>query len=352
MAIDFDAFKYFPSLRSRQWEMRGYAQLLPEDKDRLAPMVVMATHGRLRSIQEVAAKVDDYTGGRAHIVDLELSPVYACEECSALANPASGFEAWRTFVDARPNVVPTALLPPNAPARDIVRQVILLEQTKGQVVLRSRSPSSDLPTLLSILSAVDSINNLLVVLDFGYVRSRIKACLAEAASVINSLREVDDTVRVVVLGSSYPKSVAAYSDEGMALEIEERTLHSSLGGDAVAIYGDYGSIHPEPFEPMQSRFVPRIDLALPDAWIFRRVRSDQGGFTRCAELIVGLTDWDPRFAELNWGAGKIAAAANGDLTQMNAPAPWIAARVNMHLWQQINYASGSVATDDYDDVFG
>ena len=352
MAIDFDAYRYFPSLRSRQWEMRGYAELLPEEKDRVAPMVVMATHGRLKSVAEVSARIEQYTEGRSHIIDLELSPIYACDECTALADPTDGFEAWRTFVEGRPNVVPTALLPSNAPARDMVRQVILLEQSKGQVVLRSRSPSSDLPTLLSILSAVDSINNLLVVLDFGYVRSRLKACLAEAASVINSLREVDDTLRIVVLGSSYPKSVAAYSDEGMALEIEERTLHSSLGGDAVAIYGDYASIHPEPFEPMQSRFVPRIDLALPDAWIFRRVRSDQGGFARCAQLIVDLTDWDPRFAELNWGAGKIAAAATGDLTQMNAPAPWIAARVNMHLWQQINYAAGSSSAEDYDDVFG
>lgn len=351
MAIDFDSYRYFPSLRSRQWEMRGYSELSPVDKDRIAPMVVLANHGRLKTIAEVSSRVESYTGGRSHIIDLELSPIYACDECSQLSDPTGGFAAWRTFVDGRPNLVPTALFPPNAPSRDIVRQVILFEQSKGQVVLRSRSPSADLNTLLAILSAVESVNNLLVVLDFGYLRSRLKACVAEAASVINSLRAVDDTVRIVALGSSYPKSVAAYSDEGVALEIEERTLHSALGGDAVSIYGDYGSIHPEPFEPMQSRFVPRIDLALPDTWIFRRVRSDQGGYAQCAKLITKLTDWDPKFADSNWGASKIAAAANDDLTQMNAPAPWIAARVNMHLWQQINYAVAP-ASDEDDDIFG
>lgn len=351
MTIDFDSFRYFPSLRSRQWEMRGYSELTAADKDRVAPMIVMANHGRLKTTVEIGAKIDEYMEGRPHILDLELSPIYSCDECAALADPQDGFAAWRTFLAGRDNVVPTALLPSNAPTRDVVRQVMLLERSKEKVVLRSRSPSSDLPTLLSILSAVESINNLLIVLDFGYVRSRLKACLVEAATVINSLREVDDTVRIVVLGSSYPKSVAAYSDDGMALEIEERRLHASLGGDAVAIYGDYASIHPEPFEPMQSRFVPRIDLALPDTWIFRRVRTDQGGFGRCAKLITELTDWDPRFVDQNWGARKIAAAADGDLTAMNAPAPWIAVRVNMHLWQQINYATSVTSADDYD-IFG
>ena len=153
------------------------------------------------------------------------------------------------------------------------------------------------------------------------------------------------------MGSSYPRSAAAYDDVGTAMEIEERSMHAALGGDAAAIYGDYASIHPEPFEPMQTRFVPRIDYPLPDAWIFRRVRADQGGFQRCAQLITGLVDWDPSLVDKVWGAQKIDSAARGDLTRMNAPAPWIAVRVNMHLWQQIHYRDGLGTVEDVDDVF-
>ncbi len=349
MPIDFDAYRYYPSLRTRMWEMRGYKELPNAEKDRLLPLIVLANHGRTKAVSDVFLKVDEALEGRPCIIDIEQSPIYACDECIALVNPSGGFSAWREFVGARQHVVPTALLPSDGPLREIVRQVMLLEQERGQVVVRSRSPAADLAALSAIMSAVDAVNNLLIILDFGYVRSRTKARTIEAANVINALREIDDAVRIVVLGSSYPKSAAAYDDSAAALEIEERAMHAALGGDAVAIYGDYASIHPEPMEPMQSRFVPRIDYPLPDAWVFRRVRADQGGYEECARRIVSLVDWDPELINAGiWGAQKILSASQGDLTAMNTPGPWIAARVNMHIWQQLHYRDGLVATDDVD----
>lgn len=350
--INFDQYRYYPSLRSRMWELRGYSELHDTDKEKLLPIFVLSKLGRTKSIKDVCASLENSLDGRARILDLELSPIYSCDECSALSSPDSGFSAWRNFLESQENAIPTALMPPGAPVRDVVRQVMLLEQLGKGVVVRSRSPVSDLPLLTAIMSAVESINNLLIILDFGYVRSRVKARAVEAANVINALRDIDTGSRLVTLASSYPKSAAAYDDAGAAMEIEERTLHSSLGGDSVTIYGDYASIHPEPFEPMQTRFVPRIDYSLPDAWVFRRVRADQGGFQRCAELITQLVDWDPNLVEKSWGAQKIKAAAEGDLTSMNAPAPWIAVRVNLHLWQQVHYGleNGTVEYDE--DIFG
>ncbi|WEX77974.1 beta family protein [Sinorhizobium numidicum] len=352
MTVDFDAYRYYPSLRTRLWEMRGYKELGEPEKDKLLPIIVLASHGRTKGIADVGAKVEEVLEGRPRIIDLEQSPIYSCDECVALSNPDKGFAAWRKFVGSQANIVPTALLPSDGPLRDIVRQVMLLEHVSGQVVVRSRSPQSDLPILSAIMSAVDAVDNLLLVLDFGYVRSRVKARTIEAANVINALREIDDAARIVVMGSSYPRSAAAYDDSAAVLEIEERAMHAALGGDAVAIYGDFASIHPEPMEPVQSRFVPRVDYALPDAWVFRRVRADQGGYEQCARRITQLVDWDPSLVEAGvWGAEKISAAARGDLTSMNTPGPWIAARVNMHLWQQIHYRDGAVTVEDAD-IFG
>jgi len=350
MTVNFDQYRYYPSLRTRLWEMRGYRELLNEDKDALLPIFVLANHSSTKAIADVYAKVEEVLGGRKCILDLEQSPIYSCDECEELARPDSGFEAWRQFLVERPNAVPTALLPSGGPLRDIVRQVMLLEATSGQVVVRSRSPETDVPILSSIMSAVDSVNNLLIVLDFGYVRSRSKAKAFEAANVINALRSVDEAARIVVMASSFPKSVAAYDDAASRLEIEERGMHSALGGDAVAIYGDFGSIHPEPMEPMLARFVPRVDYPIPDAWLFRRLRNDQGGYQRCAELITQTVDWDPTLVNRVWGATQIDMAAKGDLTKRSAPGPWIAARVNMHLWQQIHYRDGLDAIDDLEDL--
>lgn len=340
-AVEFDAFKYYPSLRSRMWEMKGYEYLDEDDKARLVPMVSIASHHRIKDVQGVASKIGDYLQDRPFIIDLEQSNVYGCNDFKELVDPSNGFESWRKFLKQQTNIIPTALLAADASVRDVVQQVRRLEIEHEQVVVRSRAPSSDLTRLQAILSAVDDVDNLMIVLDFGYVRSRATALAVEAANVINALRETDPIARVMVIGSSYPKSAAAYDDAGAAIPIQERALHAALGGDEVAIYGDYASIHPEPMEPMMTRFVPRIDFPTPDAWIFRRVRGDQGGYQKCAQLITELTDWQPDLVGKVWGATKIRSAADGDLTSMGTPAPWIAARVNLHLWQQIHYRDAS-----------
>ncbi|QFU15316.1 beta family protein [Microvirga thermotolerans] len=352
MTISFDDYTYYPSLRTRLWEMRGYKELGAAEKERVLPMFVLTKHNQTTGAGAVCQVVQASLEERSFILDVESSPIYACDDTNAFLDPAGGFQAWRNFVQAQPGAIPTALLPSGAPIRDIVRQVIEFERVNEKVVVRSRSPAADLSTLIAIISAVDSVENLLIVLDFGYVRSRVPACAVDAANTINALRNVDPTVRVVVMGSSYPRSAAAYDDAGAALEIEERILHAAIGGNTVAIYGDHSSIHPEPFEPLPSRFVPRIDYALADSWIFRRVREDKGGFKECAEQITGLTDWDPRLVDQQvWGAVKIQAAADGDITRMGTPGAWIAVRVNLHLWQQIHFA-GEALDEDNGDVFG
>lgn len=192
MKVNFDAFRYYPSLRSRMWEMRGYSELGDADKDQLLPIIVLASHLKTRAVAEISAKVDEYLQGRSRILDLELSSVYACDECDALRDPSNGFQAWREFVGRQDLAVPTALIPSGAPLRDVVRQVIQLEAAGKQVVVRSRAPQTELPILMAIMSAVDTVDSLLIVLDFGYVRSRAKARAIEAANVINALRDVDD----------------------------------------------------------------------------------------------------------------------------------------------------------------
>lgn len=349
MTIDFDDFRYYPSLRSRLWEMRGYAELPYEEKTKILPIIPLASHHRTRKIEDVAAKVRGYFGGLPRILDLEQSPVYSCDEYRMLLNPDRGFAAWRDFVISQPNSIPTALLSADASIRDIVQQVRLLERHAGKVVIRSRLPTLNLPTMKAIISAVDDVNNLMMVLDFGYVKSKASKVVLEAADVINSLRDSNDVVRIVIMGSSYPKSTTIYDEAGAAIPIQERAIHAALGGNAIAFYGDYGSIHPEPMEPTMARSVPRIDYPLPDAWVFRRIRADQGGYIKCAELITDLTDWQPDLVGKVWGADKISAASVGDIASMAAPGPWIAVRVNLHLWQQIHYQDVESDSDRFDE---
>ena len=346
--IDLDQFRYVPALRTRMWEMRGYAELPEADKGLFLPVFSLCRYNQTRDVTGVAVKLQEAVAGRPFILDLEQSAELGCGDAARLLDPANAFGAWRAFAAAQPYALPAVLTPRGAPLREVVRQALAMERSFGRVVIRSRDFAADSRAMLAILGAVEDIANVMIILDFMYVRGRWQACALDAAEAINQLRTVDPSVRIVVMGSSYPRSAATYDDAGTVLQIEERLLHRQIGGDEAAIYGDHAAIFPEPFEPMPSRFVPRIDFPLPDAWVFRRVREDRGGFIECARRITDLDDWDPELEDQVWGARKIAAAARGDVDRMQAPAPWIAVRVNLHLWRQLRYAVG-VAEDGLED---
>jgi hypothetical protein len=204
--------------------------------------------------------------------------------------------------------------------------------------------------LQAALSAVDDVNNLLLVLDFGYVRPSLSAKEQEALRVISALRTIDETARVVVMSSSYPRAVSAFGDQRGTLEIIERDLHARIGGDDVAIYGDHAAIYPEPFEPSISRFVPRIDYCLEEAWLYERRRTDDGGYVSCARSIVASPDWEEGFANAAWGANMIRQTARTGTVPagFGSPSNWIAARVNMHIERQ-NEVASRPAEEDFDD---
>jgi hypothetical protein len=349
-----DAIRYLPAIRSRQAELRGYAELRAETKAVLHPLVALGKLGRVDDAQRVLETIRQRVG--PCFLDLNTITGQACSQWSDLCDPAGNYQAWRELAQAVEGITPVALLRDGATERPFIRQVLLIEQQFGAVVVRSRRPAQDLSALQAALAAVDSVNNILVVLDLGYIRGAVEPKETEARRVISALRTTDPTARIAVIGSSFPRSISVYGDQRGTLQILERELHASIGGDEVAIYGDHASIYPEPFEPTMSRWVPRIDYCLEDAWRFERRREDAGGYVECANQIVGSADWDAAFADQAWGAGVIRrTAANGAVEGgFGAPGNWIAARVNMHIERQAGYGQGVGEEDlpeDWDGEF-
>ena len=349
-----DAIRYLPTIRSRQAELNGYHRLRDATKDQVHPMVALGKLGRLDDAPRVLAAINDKVG--PCFLDLNTTPYQTCGDWEHYCNPEGNYQAWRELAAEHPGIMPVALLRESATERPFVRQVILIERDHGVVVIRSRRPLADLPALQSALSAVDDVNNVLVVLDFGYVRGALEARETEARRVISSLRTVAPATRVVVMGSSFPRAVSAYGDQAGTLDIIERDLHLRIGGDEVAIYGDHASIYPEPFEPSMGRFVPRVDYCLDYSWLYRRRREDDGGYVACARQVVESPDWEPEFANKAWGAEiiRITAATGAVQKGFGSPANWIAARVNMHIERQAELAAvgpgGVIEEDLIDDL--
>jgi hypothetical protein len=343
---DLDAITYLPSIRSRQAELRGYRELRAETKRALRPIVSIGKLGKLGDAERILDTAMDSVGGECFI-DLNVAAGQTCDTFEDLCNPDGNYRNWRELVASRDGTTPVALLRENATERPFIRQVLQIEDDYGVVLIRSRRPARDLPALQAALSAVDDVNNVLIVLDLGYVRGSLEAKEQETLRVISALRTTDPATRIAVMGSSFPKAVSAYGELRGFLEIFERDLHARIGGDQVAIYGDHAAIYPEPFEASISRFVPRIDYCLDGAWLYERRRTDDGGYVECAQQLMRLPDWDDGFADVAWGADIIrqTGQTRSIPAGFGSPANWIAARVNMHIERQFTVAGAGEDAD-------
>lgn len=348
--IGLDDITYLPAIRSRAAELRGYRELRAETRAALAPIVALGQMGNVKDPAKVRDNLNATLG--PFFLDLNTYQNQRCEGWETLCDPTNAFENWREFAKGADSAVPVALLSANAKMRDFAQQVRAIEKTYSKVIVRSRQPATDLPLLQAAISSIDSVANLFVVLDFGYIRGSMDAREIEARRTITALRLVDDTVRIAVLSSSFPRSVVAFGETKGALDILERRFHQNLGGEDVAVYGDHCSIYPEPFEPTMSRFVPRIDYVTSSQWHYRRFRQEDGGYTRCAqELVTKLPEWEPPFTSVSWGAAQIAETVRrGSPPEgFNAPANWIAARVNMHIERQQSLSTAIKEDDEWGD---
>ncbi|MFT0876610.1 hypothetical protein VRZ08_08595 [Rhodopseudomonas sp. G2_2311] len=346
---DLDTINYFPTIRSRQAELKGYQHLRTSTKQRIRPLVSLGKLGQLDQPERILETIRNTIGGEG-FVDLNSNPGQQCSGFDALRDPAGNYAAWRNLFTGDKQLTPAALLRDNVAERPFVRQVLQIENDHQVVAIRAKRPAQDLPLLQAALSAVDDVNNVMIVLDFGYVRPSFAIKEQEALRVISALRTIDESARIVVMASSFPKAVSAFGDQRGTLEILERDFHARIGGDEVAIYGDHAAIYPEPFEPSISRFVPRIDYCLEGAWLYERRRTDNGGYVACADSIVTSPDWDEAFCDMAWGASIIRQTADACTTPagFRAPSNWIAARVNMHIERQ-NEAAEHLAEDEFDD---
>lgn len=344
---DLDDLSYVPSIRSRQAELRGYRELRLSTKQKLKPIVSLGKLGKSDQPGKILETILETVVGEC-FVDLNTIPGQTCAEFDRLCDPTNNYAAWRELVKTGANATPVALLRDNATERPFIRQVIQIERDHNVVAIRSRKPAQDLATLQAALSAVDDVNNLLIILDFGYVRGSLEPKEQEALRVISALRTIDETTRIAVMASSYPKAISAYGEYRGSLEIVERDLHAHIGGDEVAIYADHSAIYPEPFEPSISRFVPRIDYCLDDAWLYERRRAQDGGYVDCAKALVALPDWEDSFADVAWGASIIKQTATSGLVPsgFGSPSNWIAARVNMHIERQTELAEREMEVDE------
>jgi len=355
MEIDFNNFNYYPNLRSRPAEVKGYHELSNSCKDSIIPIFTLGVWPRQTDSIVSLREVISASGNRPLALDLTTDPTYLTKDIFKLKDPDSNFKNWRDFVGKIESpVIPVVQITEDSKISQIIRQARAFENLGlGKVIFKIQNFSTQANNIIAALSALDSSDNALIVIDAGYIRDTLHASLAGTVTLINSIRDEVDTAIISVASTSFPSSVIPFIDASSkgrtgVIDIVETKLHAAIGREAV-IYGDHGSIHSRVYPTSGGRFVARIDYPLNDAWVFeRRSETNSQGYISAAQDLIEA------FPEIHddetWGAKKIVLASTGQIDNMKTPASWIAARVNMHISRQIELNDASQSDEeDFED---
>ena len=349
MSINFGNYKYYPALRTRPAEMTGYQNLSDTVKDGLLPILTIGAWPRSEGLSESVRNIKLAIGNRPFIFDFTKESAYQNDGVAPLLIDTDNFKNWRDFAGSVPNAIPVVQLA-NARLPQIIRQTRLIEQgnPEKRLAFRISDFKNDTNRVINAMSAMDSPQNALVIIDAGYIRETMAASIAACISAINEIRDEIPSAEITVISTSYPSSVTPYANtatqESGAMAIMERDLHEAIGADAL-VYGDYGSIHARAKIATGGKYTPHIDCALYDAWVFeRRPGRDGQGYTDAAKAI--LRTCPNCLTDETWGSAEIRRAATGDLEGLKQRSSWIAVRVNMHITRQFELSNETLISDD------
>jgi hypothetical protein len=349
MTIKFADYPYFPSLRTRPAEILGYANLRPEVKNGLVPIMRLGAWPRCEDLSASIDQLVKAADGNSFILDVTREMMYQNTTVHKLLESDNNFKAWQDFALSIDQAIPTVQFSQTARLSQIIRQTRQLEAWGRRIAFRISDFQADTAKVIAAMSAMDDPKNALIVIDAGYIRETMAASIAACVSSVNDIRDEISEAEIAVISTSYPASVTSFlHPPGQAtsgiINILERDLFEAIGPDAV-IYGDHGSIHARAKAATGGKYTPQIDCALYDAWMFeRRPNSDGEGYIDAARSI--LNHWDEGRTDDTWGAEMIRKAAAGDVENMKSRSFWIAVRVNLHLTRQFELSQQVITSED------
>lgn len=340
--VDFEKYSYFPTLRTRQSEMKGLELLDQDRKSKILPLLTLGRWPKATDFDKAAEKAELVMNRLPHFLDLTTDATHLGEQQKILRNPSNAFEAWRKFVGQYESAIPVVQMVSDAKVRDVFKQAQAFEAVQGKLAFRIKDFSTDTPLVINAISALDDPGNAIVFIDCQYIRDALVAYVTATIATVNQLRSEFPDLMIVLLSTSFPSSVLPFADTTQSrgsIDILERQLHARIGGDAVAAYGDHASIHSVVYDDVPiMRWSARIDYPQNLLWSFERRPGDQsaGGFVSAAKAIAVT---DPAIGTRGiWGEQMILDAANGN-PHGKAPSSWIAVRVNIHLSRQIDLSA-------------
>lgn len=353
--MNFSDYLYVPKIRSRSAELAGVKELTAHTKAKILPLVDLCRSNKITEAKPALDKWFESFDGAAIVSTVQDSRVRV-SDYSNIFPSADNYMKWLSFVEeakkVNDNIIPNLYFNAEMSKRAFVQQVRDFENSFGKLVFKVNPlKKRDFQAATVAASVIQDVSNIMIILDCGQIgREHQKSALDATIHALNEIRRIDTAIEIVSMSGSFPRSFAPYcinerETKGLVPMLEWQNYHA-MGGQEVAIYGDYAAIHGEFYDGAFARFVARIDYPIPSSWIFERRSSNGSDDTRiqlysdAAKVLMRDENWDDSLD--CWGANVIKEASLGTLEKFGTPSKWISVRLNLHIESIVRYLETGV----------
>ncbi|MCH4899367.1 beta family protein [Pseudomonas sp. B707] len=367
----FQNFNYIPILAISPAEMAAIGQLPDKEKDRIIPVFPLRGWVTAHRLENTLKKIEESIGNRLWISDIDekfLSenkvflftgeypdkPVY--QELAELLDSNNSYENWYQFIKHQTNAIPCIR---HESLDGLEDQIEKLSSLGRGIVLRIQPNEKNIGKHDHLITALNKakVKNILIVYDLGGIDVNFHERLPLLKSLmLKAKREIED-VTLSISSSSFPSGFAGQHRGSNS--IYERILFNSITDNhnfSPVIYSDRGSARAEKQEGGSGVPPPRIDYPLKKDWKFVRREVDENApdsktkrkaaYIEIAKEIVNSDYWIPELRL--WGTQQIEITAENSDFGIYSAQKATAARINIHLFNQLHYNSvdSEINTDE------
>lgn len=351
MLRDLRLASYSPTVAVRPAEMRGIEELAEKDKATIFPMVLLAPWVGSATLDKSIERLRKAYGDRPVFIDIDRDfrssnpSNEAHRQFFQLQQGDVQFQRWREFIGAHDGLIPVVQHRGQS-ANDLLVQLEWAEGLGRGFGFRFDDPTEGIPALLGpVLQQIEHA-------EFGFfLDGRWSPTAIEHElwfrNSVTTLNGFHQGVPIVLSSSNFP---AEFSNiEGVQTRtIGSRTVFNAVRqatNQPLLVYGDWGSTKPRKYERSGTP-LPRIDYATRNNWAIARNKAEQWTYADAASHMMQSQHW--RSGLSVWGANMIERTALNDPFAIDSSSKNVAARVNLHLHVQANYASGDAVVDTDD----
>lgn len=330
--------------------MRALEELPDRDKDRLLPSFLLRPWGASHHLASSVDRLIEAYGDRPAIIDLaEFAPPLAerpvHSQLAELRDQTDGFANWCAYVEGHPQFIPTLQVGTN-PSEIELQARRLVAFGRGLVVrFPQRAFEATKLYAQQLSNLTDGGKSVIFILDYERADKELLLKQATAAGIVRGMTEVIPYAQVALSASSFPESF----DGPKTQYIYERQFFDDVRTRVATkqlIYSDRGSARVEKQQGGGGRVYPRIDFPQLTQWDFFREPDEpdrRAVYRRLAREVIVSEIW--RSAPRVWGTQMIERTALGDTDAIFAPARATAARINIHLHQQLFFDDPAAGYD-------